>query len=109
MCWAGDPWTRPAAPGPGLPPIKRLWVLPPAHVTELDRLPTLGWLDVGLCVVTECRLLAAQGRPRGRRGLGRPGLAAAPWDGLAHSGGRETQAWEESGIRLMLLTAAGSG
>lgn len=52
------------------------------------------------------RLLAAQGRPRGRRGLGRPGLAAAPWDGLAHSGGRETQAWEESGIRLVLPMAA---
>ena len=55
------------------------------------------------------RLLAAQGRPRGRLGLGRPGLAAAPWDGLAHSGGRETQAWEESGIRLVLPMAAGSG
>ena len=42
-------------------------------------------------------------------GLGRPGLAAAPWDSLAHSGGRETQAWEESGIRLVLPVAARLG
>lgn len=53
-------------------------------------------------------LLAAQGRPRGRWGLDRPGLAASPRDGLAHLGGRETQAWEESGIILQLSIAAGS-
>lgn len=42
-------------------------------------------------------------------GLGRPGLAAAPWGSLAHSGGREPQAWEESGIRLVLPVAASLG
>lgn len=54
-------------------------------------------------------LLAAQGRPCGRRGLGRPGLAGAPWDSLVHSGGREAQAWEGSGIWPVLLVVAGLG
>lgn len=54
-------------------------------------------------------LLAAQGRPRGRQGLGRPRLAAAPRDGLAHSGGRETRAWEERSILLRIPVAAALG
>ena len=49
-------------PGPGLPPIKRLWVLPPAHVTELGRLrPWGGWtLASGLAQSATCWRLREQ-------------------------------------------------
>lgn len=49
----------------GLPPINRLWVLPPTHVTELDWLPTPGdWtLASALPQSAACWWLREQVRP----------------------------------------------